>query len=86
MICEVKSFSRKVTKRCLRNFTEENWNNCLNNKDWRDLEDCNTVDEMVEIFTKNTNVALDEVAPYKSFTVKSNYRFGPSQETKSHMK
>ena len=41
---------------------------------------------MVEIFTDNINKALDEVAPLKTFTVKSNYRFGLSQETKDLMK
>ena len=43
------------------------------------MEECQTVDEMVEIFTDNVNNALDQVAPFKSFQVKSNYRFGISQ-------
>ena len=47
---------------------------------------CNTVDEMVDILTENINLALDEVAPYKTFTVKSNYKFGISPETKKLMK
>ena len=50
------------------------------------MEECQTVDEMVEIFTDNVNNALDQVAPFKSFQVKSNYRFGISQETKELMK
>ena len=33
-------------------------------------------------FTKNTNEALDEVAPFKTFKIKSQYKFGLSEETK----
>ena len=36
-------------------------------KEWNGLENCNTVDEMVDIFTKNIEEALDEVAPIKTF-------------------
>ena len=41
---------------------------------------------MVEIFTVNVNKALDHVAPFKTFQVKYNYRFGISQQTKDLMK
>ena len=41
---------------------------------------------MVDIFTENINLALDEVTPFKTFTVKSNYKFGLSNETKILMK
>ena len=41
---------------------------------------------MVEIFTTNINSALDSVAPLKNFQVKSNYKFGISNETKELMK
>ena len=34
----------------MQNFSEENWNKSLENKDWSGLEECNNVDEMVEIF------------------------------------
>ena len=37
---------------------------------------------MVETFTKYTNEALDEVAPYKTFKIKSQYKFGLSEDTK----
>ena len=58
----------------------------LARKDWSGLEDCNSVDDMVDIFTKNIDEALDEVAPIKSFKVKSNYKFGISLETKKLMR
>ena len=41
---------------------------------------------MVDIFTENINLGLDEVAPYKTFTIKSNYKFGLSTETNLLMK
>ena len=41
---------------------------------------------MVDIFTENTNKALDIVAPFKTFQVKSNYKFGISTETKDIMR
>ena len=50
------------------------------------MEDCNSVDKMVAIFTHKINETLDEVAPFKTFVVKSNYRFGISPETKNLMK
>ena len=90
--CEIRSipknlsYSRKITKRSLKNFTDEAWNVSLENKNWSDLENCKTVDEMVDIFTENINLALDEVTPFKTFTVKSNYKFGLSNETKILMK
>ena len=40
---------------------------------------------MVEIFTLNIQETLDEVAPYKTFTVKSQYKFGLSEKTKDLM-
>ena len=92
VICKFRSLTkmlphtRKITKRCLKNFSEEKWTNSLDNREWSGLEECSSVDEMVEIFTNNINESLDEVAPLKSFIVKSNYRFGISPETKNLMK
>ena len=77
-------FTRKIVKRSLKNFTTEKWNECLIAKDWSKLE-TSELNEMVEIFTKNTQDANDEVAPFKSFTVKSQYKFGLSEETKLSM-
>ena len=33
-------FKRKVSKRSLKNFTEEAWNSCLSKKDWSKIEEC----------------------------------------------
>ena len=50
VICQIRSipkilpYTRKITKRSLKNFTEEGWNESLANKDWSELENCNMVD------------------------------------------
>ena len=61
------------------------WTECLAKKDWTPISSCNNVDEMVEVYQKNINEALNEVAPIKTFTIRSNYRFGLSDETKQVM-
>ena len=40
---------------------------------------------MVDVFQRNIEDALNDVAPVKSFTIKSNYKFGISDETKKVM-
>ena len=40
---------------------------------------------MVEVYQKNIEDALNEVAPFKTFTIRSQYRFGLSEETKQVM-
>ena len=49
------------------------------------MEKCNNLEEKVECFNKLTKECLDEIAPVKSFTVRSNYKFGISEETKKLM-
>ena len=41
---------------------------------------------MVKIFSEYINEALDEVAPIKTFTIRSSYKFGISEKTKKLMK
>ena len=55
-------------------------------QDWLDVEDCEDVDEMVKAFDKNIKAALDLASPLKSFKIRSNYRFGLSENTKELMK
>ena len=72
VVCEVRSlpkvmpYSRQIMKRCLKKFTDERWNECLSSQDWSGLENCEAVDEMVDIYTINTEKALDEIAPYNA--------------------
>ena len=41
--------------------------------------------EMVEVFNKNVQVALDKCAPVKTFKIRSNHRFGLTESTKDLM-
>ena len=43
------------------------------------------LDDRLVIFTKNVNEALDDLAPYKTFTVRSQFKFGLTEETKELM-
>ena len=71
IVCEIRSISKmlpythQITKICLKNFSEERWNEKLDMQDWSELGDCETVDEMVDILSDNINKALDSVAPFK---------------------
>ena len=70
----------------MTNFSNENWNQILAKKDWSLLEECESVNQMAEVFDEIIQEALDEIAPVKSFTVKSQYKFGLSTEAKTLMK
>ena len=77
---------RYMWSKLVNNFTKEKWNQCLATKNWTISKDCKNVEEMVDTFSNNMTEAIDEVAPFKTFTVKSNYKFGISPETKLLMK
>ena len=66
-------FKQKITKRSFKNFSNEAWNASLASKDWSPIYSSNTVDEKVNVFQKNIKDALNEVAPVKTFTIRSNY-------------
>ena len=61
------------------------WIESLAKKDWSSISSCKNVDEMVKVYQKNIDEALNEVAPVKSFTIRSQYRFGLSDATKQVM-
>ena len=79
-------YKHSITKRSFKNFTKESWNLSLSRQDWLDVDDCANVNEMVTVFNKNIEMALDEVAPVKTFTIRSNHRFGLTDSTKELMK
>ena len=60
-------------KRSFKNFTPEGWKNQLLSRDWSTDEASKNLDEMTETFNSLITKALDEIAPIKSFTVKSHY-------------
>ena len=79
-------FTHSVTKRSFKNFTKEAWNDSLAKQDWMDVEDFANVDLMVKDFNEKIKLALDVVAPIKTFKIRSNHRFGLSEDTKAQMK
>ena len=81
-----KIFKKQITKRSLKNFNKEDWNKTLQSKDWSELYKTNDLEKAVEIYTQIVNSALDEIAPNKTFTIKSQYRFGITEKTKKLMK
>jgi hypothetical protein len=81
-------YNHTVTKRSYKSFTKEKWNEALEKQDWLDVEECSEsgVDQMVRVFDQNIQTALDQVAPVRSFKIRSNHRFGLSEEVKELMR
>ena len=81
-------YNHTVTKRSYKGFTKEKWNEALEKQDWLDVEECSEsgVDQMVRVFDQNIQTALDQVAPVRSFKIRSNHRFGLSEEVKELMR
>ena len=63
-------YTSKITKRSLKNFTQTKWSERLSKKNWASKEN-EDLDTMVEIFTSNIQETMDEIAPYRNFTVKT---------------
>ena len=68
-----KVYIRQIRKISLKNFTQKRWLEKLAQKDWEVVCESTNVDEMASTFNNLVMEALDEVAPYKTFTVKSHY-------------
>ena len=79
-------YTHSITKRSFKNFTTRSWNESLAMQDWLEVNDAEDVDSMVSQFNKNVEQALDRVAPVKSFKIRSNHRFGLSENTKDLMR
>jgi exonuclease III len=81
-------YNHMVTKRSYKGFTKEKWNKALEKQDWLDVEECSEsgVDQMVKVFDRNIQAALDQVAPVRTFKIRSNHRFGLSDGVKELMK
>ena len=78
-------FERTVTKRSLKNFTKNNWSDGLAKKNWSIIKEEDDLDQMVDKFSALMEEALNEVAPIKSFKIRSHHRFGLSDQTKKLM-
>ena len=79
-------YIRKISKRSFKNYTIDNWSDSLREQPWSQITSENDIEKKTDLLAKFMNAALDEVAPVKTFTVKSNYKFGISNETKEIMK
>ena len=58
-----KIYTRRITKRSYKHFTQERWISELETRDWSKLENESDVNQMVDIYTKNNLEALDLCAP-----------------------
>ena len=77
-----EQYTRNITKRSFKLFNYISWNEALAKQDWSKVEKETDLNEAAKRFSMLIDKALDEVAPIKSFKVKSNYRFGLSEKTK----
>ena len=66
----------------MKQFTQEKWQELLNSKDWSQINSTKSVDEKAVKFDELIQECLDKIAPFKSFIVKSHYKFGISNVTK----
>jgi hypothetical protein len=71
-----------IKKRCMKNFTQQKWIECLAGKKWEDLGRTEDVNEMAEDFNNKVKAALDVCAPWKNIKICQNYKSGISDKTK----
>ena len=55
-------------------------------QDWSRINSETDLDKKVDIFTELITKSLDEVAPFGAITLRSNFKFGLSSETKEIIK
>ena len=70
----------------MKNFSNDKWNEALQKNDWNQINETKDLDEKVKIFNSFITKSLDEVAPFCIITVRSNHKFGLSEDTKDLMK
>ena len=86
MDCSKIRHKHNITKRSFKGFNNLEWNRCLAKQDWSTVNEESGVDGMAKELTEIVNRALDEIAPVKTFQIRSNYKFGLSEATKDTMK
>ena len=74
--------AESIQKRCLKNFTQQKWLECLAGKEWEDLGRTEDINEMAEDFNNKVKEALDVCAPWKNVKIRQYYKFGISGKTK----
>ena len=68
--------NKVVTKRCMKNFTKENWNRSLARGEWEKIGQTEDVNKMAAILNKQITKSLDECAPMREFKIRKNHKFG----------
>ena len=82
----VKKKEKIIYKRCMKNFSSENWKETLAQKAWEKIGETEDLEEMAKEFTDIVVQALDECAPVKRFKISQNYKSGLTEETKKLIK
>jgi hypothetical protein len=72
---------KKIYKRCWAE-----WNTCLASQRWEEIGETEDLNDMVKNFNNSVQKALDKCAPYKHITIRSEYKNGISDKTKSMIK
>ena len=80
-----KIYNRKIIKRKMKNFTNEGWNESLEKQNWSRINETKDLNKKVEIFNELVTLSLDDIAPFSTFTVRTNHKFGLSDEVKCLM-
>ena len=81
-----KQYKKKILRRKMKNFTTESWKESLAKQNWTEIFVEPDLEKKVDIFTTLITNSLDEVAPYGLITIRSNFKFGLTDETKDLMK
>ena len=69
----------------MKNFTNEAWKESLAKQKWETINNEPDLDKKVDIFTQLITNSLDEVAPFGVITIRSNFKFGLTDDTKDLM-
>lgn len=77
---------KKIYKRCWTDFSTTKWKTCVASQRWEEIGKTENVHDMVKSFNNNIQKALDKCAPYKHITIRSGYKNGISDKTKSMIK
>ena len=61
-----KHAKQTIQRRSMKKFNQEKWNEILATKIWDELDNIDDIHKKAEKFSEMVNMALNEIAPYKS--------------------
>ena len=82
----IKQNPRYCTKRSYKNFEADKFLAEVDKIQWWDIYSCSDVDMAVDIFTRKLTDILDEMAPVKTFQMRTKYATWVSEATLNRMK